>query len=170
MPDAQGELFGEVGGLFGPETITTTPLDQLDLPREIAPGVILTPTDDDDPDDDDPGPGRCDECDAAARELYVLGDDRAVCDRCRPRETPADIRAQHAECPDCGKHYNRRAQYVTSGDHAAGRPCYSCRGTAAAELAALCYHRAHCGATETNPCTAAPRRRRVVDVPPGALF
>lgn len=167
MTDAQGELFGEVGGLFGPDTITTTPLDELDLPREIAPGVILTPTDDDDDPDDDPapGPGRCDECGSLAdrRGLYVLGDDRAVCADCRPRET----HPRH-ECPDCGRHYDRRAQYVTSGDHAAGRPCYSCRGTELDDDArALCYHRTHCGATETNPCTAAPRRRQTN---PGALF
>jgi hypothetical protein len=34
MTGAQGELFGEVGGLFGPDLIPTTPLELLDLPRE----------------------------------------------------------------------------------------------------------------------------------------
>lgn len=42
MPDEQTELFGEVGGLFGPDTIATTPIDQLDLPRETPTGAPVT--------------------------------------------------------------------------------------------------------------------------------
>lgn len=95
------QLF-ELGGLFATvDTLPTTPIDELSLPREIAPGVIVAPT---------PDP-------AAVRSMFAgLGWSTT-----EPEPTPA-TRPARITCPGCGDQYHPRATWVTNHDP----QCYRC--------------------------------------------